>query len=88
MWRWVCADVKRVLKFLFITCAALVLADLAFLFPQFDKHAHYGWENMVGFYAAYGFVSCVMLVFVAKYLLRPAVIRDEDYYDQTPGNRD
>ena len=34
-----------------------------------------------GFYAVYGFVACVVLVLVAKYILRPMVIRKEDYYE-------
>ena len=33
------------------------------------------------FYAVYGFVACVLLVLVAKYILRPLVKRGEDYYD-------
>jgi len=81
-------NVGLILKCLYGACAVFVLLELVFLFHWADKEAHYGWENMVGFYAAYGFVSCVLLVFVAKYLLRPAVVRDEDYYDQPSGNRD
>lgn len=81
-------NVKLILWCLYGACAIFVLLELVFLFGWADKEAHYGWENMLGFYAAYGFVSCVLLVFVAKYLLRPAVIRDEDYYDKPSKNRD
>lgn len=45
------------------------------------KDAHLPWEEWPGFYAIYGFVACVILVLVAKYILRPLVIRKEDYYD-------
>ena len=34
-----------------------------------------------GFYAVFGFVACVVLVLVAKYILRPLVMRKENYYD-------
>jgi hypothetical protein len=81
-------NVKLILGFLYCACALFVLLELVFVFHWADKEAHYGWENTVGFYAAYGFVSCVLLVFVAKYLLRPVVIRDEDYYDKPSRNRD
>jgi hypothetical protein len=81
-------NVKLILACLFVACGLFVLLELVFVFGWADKEAHYGWENMIGFYAAYGFVSCVLLVFVAKYLLRPAVIRDEDYYDKPSKNRD
>lgn len=45
------------------------------------KHPHFGWEAWPEFYAVYGFVACVVLVVVAKYILRPLVKRREDYYD-------
>ena len=66
---------------LFITCALLLASDLLFYSESFEKHAHYQWENWPGFYAVFGFVSCVLLVLVSKYLLRPLVKRSEDYYD-------
>ena len=36
----------------------------------------------VGFYAVFGFVACVALVLAAKHVLRPIIMRGEDYYDQ------
>ena len=39
------------------------------------------WEGAFAFSSIYGFVACVILVIVAKYVLRPMVMRDEDYYD-------
>ncbi len=76
-----CGNVRRILMCLYGVCIALVLLDLVFFFGQADKEAHYGWENGIGFYGVFGFVSCVLLVLFAKYGLRPAVMREEDYYD-------
>jgi hypothetical protein len=45
-----------------------------------EKHGHYSWESFPGFYALFGFVSCVVLVLAAKQLRR-ILKRDEDYYD-------
>lgn len=45
-----------------------------------SKHGHFPWEEAPGFYAAYGFIGCVGLIFVAK-ALRLLVKRDEGYYD-------
>jgi hypothetical protein len=56
-------------------CGALAGADLFY-----DKHGHFGFENIVGFHAGFGFVGCVGLVLVAK-LLRRVLMRGEDYYD-------
>jgi len=44
------------------------------------KHVHFPWERAPGFYAVYGFIGCVSLIFVAK-ILRLLVRRKEDYYD-------
>ena len=69
-------NVKRVLYGLF-TSLVLLLA----LEPFVHKHPYFDWENWFGFSAIYGFVACVLLVLVAKYILRPIVKREEDYYD-------
>ncbi len=72
---------KIVIKLLFAACLIGFLIDFLFLSSRFDKHAVFEWENWPGFYAVFGFVACVALVLVAKYVLRPLVMRDEDYYD-------
>lgn len=45
------------------------------------KHPDFSWEAFPLFYATYGFVAFVLLIFIAKYILRPLVKRKEDYYD-------
>jgi hypothetical protein len=44
------------------------------------KHGHFPWEVAPEFFAVYGFIACVSLIFVAK-ILRFIVKRKEDYYD-------
>lgn len=70
-------NVQRFLGVFFAGVALLMLADVAHL-----RHAVFPWEEWFGFYAIYGFVMCVLLVLGAKHLLRPLVMRDEDYYDR------
>ncbi|MBL4575272.1 MAG: hypothetical protein JKY51_04125 [Opitutaceae bacterium] len=74
-------SVKIILNGLFILCGFIFLLDFLFLSEKFDKHAIYEWENWPGFYAVFGFVACVLLVLISKYILRPLVKRDEDYYE-------
>ncbi|MBE0575606.1 MAG: hypothetical protein IH613_06890 [Desulfuromonadales bacterium] len=69
-------NVKRLLR-IFYTCVVLLLVVDIF----YHKHAIFAWEGYFGFYAVYGFVACVILVIVAKYVLRPMVMRKEDHYD-------
>ena len=65
----------------FLVRALLILIVLAdFVVPR--EHAEYLWERLPGWSAAYGFVSCVLLIFVSKFLgHRAGLMRREDYYD-------
>jgi len=70
---------KNVQRFLYIFYVALfALLVIDFFIP---KHGHFPWEGAPEFFAVYGFISCVSLIFIAK-LLRKIVRRDEDYYDK------
>ncbi len=69
---------KNLVLFLRIFYASLVvLLVLDFFIP---KHPDFGFDGAPNFFAAYGFISCVMLVLVAK-VLRMFLMKDENYYD-------
>lgn len=69
-------NVRRLQKGFF---AALVLVLIAEAYV--DMHGEFHVEHFFGFYAVYGFVSYVLLIFVAKFL-RKILMRKEDYYDE------
>lgn len=73
-------NVRKILLGLFIGCGLLVLIDIVFWLTGFDKHPYLRWETWPGFYAVYGFVACVVLVLISRYVLRPLVMRSENYY--------
>lgn len=58
--------------------AALVLVLIAESFV--DMHGEFHVEHFYGFYAVYGFIAYVTLIFVARFL-RKILMRKEDYYD-------
>lgn len=68
-------NVDKVVRVLFVLCVGSVVADFFY-----HKHTHYAFQELIGFDAIYGFVSCVLLVLAAKQL-RKVLMRDEDYYD-------
>jgi hypothetical protein len=72
-------NVRRLLYVLYSVCALLVAVE--FLYQRHPQHAGDDWP---GFYAAYGFVGCVLLVLIAK-LLRRFLKRPENYYDEEAG---
>ncbi|MCP3951483.1 MAG: hypothetical protein GY697_04600 [Desulfobacterales bacterium] len=61
-------------------CFYISLAVLLAIDPFIPKHSHFAWEEVPGFFAAYGFIGCVSLIFIAKGL-RALVKKKEDYYD-------
>ena len=73
-------NVKKIITTLAIICLVLFVSD-AF----YQKHPYFVVESVFGFYAIYGFVMCVALVLVAKWI-RKFVMRVEDYYDKEQEN--
>jgi uncharacterized PurR-regulated membrane protein YhhQ (DUF165 family) len=66
---------KRVMVIFFISLAILLIVDLFI-----HKHPEFPWAGIPEFYALFGFVSCILLIFIAK-ILRMIIKRDERYYD-------
>lgn len=68
-------NVKRLLAIFYVSLVVLLVADFFV-----HKHADFPWEGATNFFAVYGYVSCVLLIFIAK-LMRIFIKRDEKYYD-------
>ncbi len=68
-------NVKRFLGFFYVSLVVLLIVDFFI-----HKHADFPWEGAPDFFAVYGFVSCVGLIFIAK-VLRIFIKRAEHYYD-------
>jgi hypothetical protein len=62
----------------------LTLTLVAGLFVH--QHQHFGWEDIFGFYAWYGFLTCIGMVVFAK-VLGVFLKRRDDYYLK-PGDGD
>jgi uncharacterized membrane protein len=58
--------------------AVLVILDI--LIPA--KYERFPWDDIGGFGALYGFVSCVLIIVVSKALGYALLYRSEDYYDE------
>lgn len=69
---------RRRRRLLHLALILIVAAD--FLVPR--EHAEYLWDRLPGWSAVYGFGSCILLIFVSKFLgHRVGLMRREDYYD-------
>lgn len=62
----------------YLVLVLIVAAD----FLVHREHAEYLWDRLPGWSAVYGFGSCVLLIFVSKFLgHQGGLMRREDYYD-------
>ncbi len=68
-------NIKRFLTIFYASLGVLLIIDFFI-----HKHGDFPVEAAPDFFAAYGFFSCVLLIFIAK-ILRKLIKRDEDYYD-------
>lgn len=60
---------------------ALVLVFVSDFFVHRD-HAVYVWDKIPGWGALYGFVSCVLIILISKFLgHQGGIMQGEDFYD-------
>lgn len=67
--------IKRILLVFYVICGVLVVLDFIL-----HRHIYHSWETLPAFYPIYGFIGCVVLVLIAKWM-RLIVMRDEEYYE-------
>ncbi len=71
------AHLKAVIVIGCVGLALLVVGDALFV----DKeHTHTKAEHYIGFWAAFGFVACVLIIFVSKWFGHRGIMKREDYY--------
>ncbi|RMG43610.1 MAG: hypothetical protein D6719_03585 [Candidatus Dadabacteria bacterium] len=68
---------RTAVRLLFTGCLILLGLDLALL----GHDTHFIYESRHFFYACFGFCSGLIIVLLAKHVLRPIVKRSEDYYE-------
>ena len=75
------ANVQRLMNVFYACCAILVVLDFVI-----NRYTYHPLENLWAFYPLYGFIGCVVLVVMAKWM-RTFLMRDEDYYDREEQQR-
>lgn len=75
------SHLKTVIQVCLVVLVLLIVADAI---PAIvDKHhAHTKPEHIPGFWAAFGFVACVLIVYVSKWFGHSGIMTREDYYDE------
>lgn len=68
-WHWIALGVAFIISLI-----------LEFGFMEI-KNPHW-WNHIPTFYAIWGFVSCVAIIYISKWLGKLFILSDEDYYDR------
>ncbi len=72
------ARLKATIRISLIVLTALVVWDALFVSKE---HVHTFVERIPGFWAAFGFVACVVIIIVSKWFGHLGIMTREDYYD-------
>ncbi|MDQ2068959.1 hypothetical protein [Natronospira bacteriovora] len=68
----------RTLKWIILAIMGLLVIGDILVPSSYDR---FFWEQIGGFGAVYGFISCVLIIVVSKALGYALLYRKEDYYD-------
>ncbi len=69
---------KIVKKIAYGMLVLLILVD--FIIPRHE--IHFFGDKIPGFWSLFGFISCVLIIVVSKWIGHHWLVRDEDYYDK------
>lgn len=74
-------NLRTVVRLSFGVLALLIVIDA--IPALVDKHhAHTAPEHLPGFWSAFGFIACVLIVYVSKWFGHAGIMTREDYYDR------
>lgn len=72
---------KLLVRLSYVLLVGLVVGDaLPFLVDK--EPAHTRAEQLPGFWAGFGFVACLVIIFVSKWFGHAGIMQREDYYDE------
>ena len=69
---------KIVKKIAYGMLVLLILVD--FIIPRHE--IHFFGDKIPGFWSLFGFISCVLIIVVSKWIGHYWLVRDADYYDE------
>lgn len=68
-------------KIIWSIVAILFLITLGLEFTLLAGYDSQWWNSIPAFYAIFGFISCIAIIYVAKFISGNIVKRDIHYYD-------
>ena len=60
--------------------ALILLIVVDFVIPRHE--VHFFGDNIRGFWSLFGFIACVLIIIISKWIGRLGLMQDESYYDE------
>ena len=60
--------------------ALLILIVVDFIIPRHE--IHFFGDKVPGFWSLFGFIACVLIIIVSKWIGHLGLMKDENYYDE------
>ena len=60
--------------------ALLILIVVDFIIPRHE--IHFFGDKIPGFWSLFGFIACVLIIIVSKWIGHMGLMKDENYYDE------
>ena len=60
--------------------ALILLIVVDFIIPRHE--VHFFGDNIRGFWSLFGFIACVLIIIISKWIGRLGLMQDESYYDE------
>ncbi len=58
----------------------VIVSILGFIFP--DHHPHFWWQKIPIFDVVFGFIGCIVIILVSKWIGHTWLMKPEEYYDE------
>ena len=68
-------------KWHWVALGILTLISLILEFTYLADYDSHWWNSIPAFYAIWGFLSCIVIIYVSKWLGKMFIFRKENYYD-------
>ena len=65
-----------------IALGILTVISLILEFTLLADYKSHWWNYIPGFYIIWGFISCVLIIYVSKWLGKLFIFKNEQYYDR------
>jgi hypothetical protein len=70
---------KAVKRIAYGVLAVLFVVDILFI-PRHETHFFV--DNIRGFWSVFGFIACVLIIVLSKWIGHHGIMKDEEYYDK------